>query len=207
MAKSSKAAIKKSPAKKTMVQKTAPKKAAMKKVTAKKPAIKKAAVKKAPLKKAAPKKTMLKKAAPEKTTFKKVTTQKAAPKKVAAKKVAPKKTAVKKMKAAKQQLAKVSQKKSMPPKNEPVIAAPVMEPSELSEVANIDNGFESVAAIDQKVTEINVELPGEGAADQGSTPIPAELQPNSGNPYQHSSPLPQGKLSHKPMGKKNTMMK
>lgn len=104
-----------------------PKKGTAKAAPAKKTAAKKPAPAKAtPSKKAAPKKkAVARKTAPKEAVTRKPVVQQPAPKKL---------TPVKKKKAPQ----KATPKKVIPPLDEPIIAAPVMEPSELSEVAIID---------------------------------------------------------------------
>lgn len=139
----------------------------------------------APAKKGAPKKAALKKAAEKKTTDKKSPSKKTAVKKAAVKKVAPKKAASKK-----ESLQKASSKakatKKIPAKKEPIIPAPVMQPSELTETAELNEHNET--------------------GTDTSAPVPQKLA-QAPNPYTEETPLPQGKLSHKPVGKKNTMIK
>lgn len=138
----------------------------------------------APAKKGAPKKAGVKKAAAKKTTAKKSPSKKTAVKKAAVKKVAVKKAA--KKESPKKASSKAKTTKKIPAKKEPIIPAPVMQPSELTETAELNEHNET--------------------GTDTSAPVPQKLA-QAPNPYTEETPLPQGKLSHKPVGKKNTMFK
>ena len=75
--------------------------------------------------------------------------------------------------------------KKIPAKKEPIVPAPVMQPSELTELADLGTGSE---------------------ATNTSVPVPEELK-SLPDPYRMETALPQGKMLNKPKGKKNTMMK
>lgn len=168
---------------------------ASKKTIAKKTTVKQAAPKKKPADKAPAKKAAVKKtnAPAKKTSVKKETAPaKAAVKKAAPKKAAPKKAATK-MPAKKAVAGKVSKRtapkadqQALTAASEPIVPAPQMQPSELSETADLETGSADI--------------------DTTTEPMPQELKA-SPDPYRMNDTLPKGKMSNKPSGKHNTTMK